>query len=216
MGGIDELFAAAIDVHGLDLSIIMTYDDFAIKNIDSGGKVVLLKSNLSQELILTLIAREYRDHIVLTSGDKDSLGATNSGDFTSMGLEDETEVLLLIPNVNTTIGTTGVADTILIERSAVESSLGIFLSEGTILEKFLACIGWVPELNRSRGDGDELEIIWLFGPLDVHDGVGACRKSQEHLLSLHVVDVHVVVIAAVDAGDVSLAWTDGKGSDSLG
>lgn len=125
-----------------------------------------------------------------------------------MSLEYKTKILLLIPNVDTTVSTTGVADTILIEGCAVESSLCVLLSEGTILEKFLACICWVPELNRSCSNSDEFKIIWFLGPLDVHDGVSTGGEGQEHLLSLHVVDVHVMVIAAVNAGNVSLAWTD--------
>jgi len=89
---------------------------------------------LSQELILTLITGENGDHIILTSRYKDTLSARNSGNFTSMSLQNETKVLLLIPNVDTTVGTTRVADTIFIKRGTVELGLGVFLSESTILE----------------------------------------------------------------------------------
>lgn len=64
-----------------------------------------------------------------------------------MGLENKTKVLLLVPNVDATVGTSRIADTILIECSAVEFSLGVFLSECTIFVQLLGSVGWVPELN---------------------------------------------------------------------
>jgi peroxiredoxin len=51
-----------------------------------------------------------------------------------MGLQNETKVLFLIPNVDTTVCTTRVADTIFIKRGTVELGLCVFLSESTILE----------------------------------------------------------------------------------
>jgi len=75
----------------------------------------LLECNLSEELILTLITGEDRDHIILTSGYKNTLSASNSGDFTSMSFQNKTEILLLIPNVDSTVGTSRVADTILVK-----------------------------------------------------------------------------------------------------
>ena len=82
------------------------------------------------------------------------------------------------------------------------------MSECTIFEEFLACIGWVPELNRSGCDGHEFEIVGLLGPLDVEDCISTSRERQKHLLSLDVVDVHVVIVALVDSCNISLAWTD--------
>ena len=75
----------------------------------------LLEGNLSEELIFTLITGENGDHIILTSGYKNTLSTSNSGDFTSMGFQNKTEILLLIPNVDSTVGTSRIADTILIK-----------------------------------------------------------------------------------------------------
>ena len=75
--------------------------------------------------------------------------AGNSSDFSGVSLNDKAEILLLVPNMDTTISTTGVTDTILVKGSTVESSLSVLLSECTILEKLLASISWVPELKRS-------------------------------------------------------------------
>ena len=88
-----------------------------------------------------------------------------------MSFKDETKLLLLIPDMHATVGSCGVADTILIEGSAVKLGLGELGSEGSVLEQFLAGVGWVPELDRSRGDSDKFQIVWLLGPLDVVDGV---------------------------------------------
>ena len=66
-----------------------------------------------------------------------------------MGLENKTKILLLVPDVDASIGTTRVADTILIERGTGELGLLELGAEGTVLEELLACISWVPELKGS-------------------------------------------------------------------
>jgi len=88
-----------------------------------------------------------------------------------MGFQNETEVLLLVPNMDSTVGTTGVADTIFVESGAGELGLGEFRSKSTVLEELLAGVGWVPELEGSRGNSDKFEVIWLLGPLDVVNGI---------------------------------------------
>jgi len=76
--------------------------------------------------------------------------------------------------VDTAIGTTRVANTILIKGSAVEFGLSVLLSKCTIFEKFLARISWVPELNRSSCHRAEFQIIWFLGPLNIENGIGTC------------------------------------------
>ena len=111
--------------------------------------MVGLKWNLSDELIFSSVAREHGKHIVLTSRNEHSLGATHSSDLTSMCLKNKTEILLLVPNVDTSIGSTRVADTMFVKGGTVELGLSEFRSESSVLEQFLASISWVPELNRS-------------------------------------------------------------------
>ena len=89
-----------------------------------------------------------------------------------MGFEDESEILLLIPNVDATVGTSGIANAILIKGSSIEFSLSVFLSKSTVFEKLFACIGGVPELNRSCCFSNEFKIIGFLGPLDVENGIG--------------------------------------------
>lgn len=162
VGDVDELLVSSISVHHLDSSVVMSNKDSAVQNIDGGGVVVDIKRDLSNELVFTLVAGEDGEHIVLSSGNKGTLGASNSGDFSGMGLQDESKILLLIPNVDTSVGTTGVANTILVESGAGELSLGELGSEGSVLEELLAGISWVPELERSGGDSHELEVVWLL------------------------------------------------------
>jgi hypothetical protein len=64
-----------------------------------------------------------------------------------MSFQDKTKILLLIPDMNTTIGTTRVANTIFIESGACKLGLLELLSESSVLEQFLACISRVPELE---------------------------------------------------------------------
>ena len=118
--------------------------------------------------------------------------------------------------MDTTIGTSRIANTILIKCSGVEFSLGVLLTKCTIFEKFLACICWVPELNRSSCHSDKFQIIGFLGPLNVGNGVSTSRKREEHLFSLDVVDIHIVVITLINAGNISLARTDWKSGTTLG
>ncbi len=63
-----------------------------------------------------------------------------------MCLEDHAELTSLVPTVDTTVSSTTVANTFFVEGSAVELSLGVFLTEGTVFEELLSGISWVPEL----------------------------------------------------------------------
>jgi len=96
--------------------------------------IVYIKRNLSDKLVLSSVASEDREHVIFTSRDESALRASNSGYFTSMSFQYETEILLLIPNMDTTVGTTRVTDTILVESSAGELSLGELGSESSVLE----------------------------------------------------------------------------------
>lgn len=133
-----------------------------------------------------------------------------------MGFKYKTKILFLIPNVNTSISSSRITNTIFIKWSAVESCLSILLSKGTVFEKFLASICWVPKLERSSCHSNKLEIIWLLWPLNVEDGISSCRKSQKHLLSLNIVDIHVVIIALINTGNISLAWTNWQSCNTFG
>jgi hypothetical protein len=73
--------------------------------------------------------------------------------------------------MNSTIGTTRVANTIFIKSCAREFGLRKLRAKSTILEKFFGSISWVPELKRSRSDSNEFKIIWFFRPLNVVNGV---------------------------------------------
>ena len=109
--------------------------------------------------------------------------------------------------MDTTIGSTGIADTILIKSCRVKLGLLELCTEGTVSEQLFARISWVPELKRSRCDCNKFEIIWLQGPLNLINGIRSSRELHEHLLSVDIVDVHDVVIALVNCGNVLLAWS---------
>jgi hypothetical protein len=94
----------------------------------------VVEGDLSLEGVLTLVALEHGKHIIFTSRDKGSLGTGNSCHFSSMSFQNETKVLLLIPNVNSTVGTSRVADTIFIEACAGELGLLELGAEGSVLE----------------------------------------------------------------------------------
>lgn len=69
------------------------------------------------------------------------------GTLSSMSFDDKLEILLLIPKMDTAIGSTRVADTILVESGRVKLCLLELSTEGTISEQLLASIRWIPELK---------------------------------------------------------------------
>lgn len=132
-----------------------------------------------------------------------------------MCLDNELEISLLVPNMEATIGTTRVANTIFIKNSGIHLGLLELGSKGTILEQFLTAVSWVPELERSGSHSHEFQIVGFSRPLDVVDGVGTSRNVHQLFVSLNVEDVHDVVVALVNGCDVPLARTDGEGSHTL-
>lgn len=131
----------------------------------------MLEVNLSNELVLTLVGGENGEHVIFASRNESSLIAGYSGAFSSMSLNHELKVALLIPNMDTAIGSTGVANTIFIINSGIHLGLLELSSEGTILEQFLTAISWIPKLERPGSHGDEFEVICFSRPLNVVDGV---------------------------------------------
>ena len=168
-----------------------------------------IKRNLSQELIFTLVTWEHWEHIIFTCRHENTLSTSQRCDFAGVSLQDETKILLLVPNVDTTVGSTRVADTIFVEDSAWKLGLLELGSKSTVLEQLLACISWVPELHWACCHGTKFEIIWFLWPLDIVDRIWTSWKGQKHLLSLHVVNIHGVVITLINSCNISLAWADG-------
>ena len=95
-----------------------------------------LELNLSEERVVALRASENGDHVVFTSGNEGTFAASYGCDFSGMRNELKTELLLLVPNVNGSIDSSGVADTILIIGCAVQLDL-VILSEFTLLDELL-------------------------------------------------------------------------------
>jgi len=56
---VDELLVGSISVNDLDSTVVMTYKDSAIQDIEGGSVVVDIERNLSHELVLSSLASEY-------------------------------------------------------------------------------------------------------------------------------------------------------------
>ena len=156
MRDIDELLAGSIDVDDLNSSIVVSNKHSAIEEIKTRSMMIHIKRNLPDVGVLAHSAVEHRDHIILSAGDKSALRAVHSSDLTSMCLKHKSEFLLLVPDVNSAICTSRVANAILVESSSGEFGLLKLSAEGTVLEETLASICWVPELEASRGDSNKL------------------------------------------------------------
>lgn len=96
--------------------------------------MILLKSNLSQELIFSLVNGEDREHIVFARRYKSALCTSDCCDLAGMCFQNESEVLLLVPDVNATVGASRVTDTVFIKCSTVEFGLIEFRPKCSILE----------------------------------------------------------------------------------
>ena len=168
----------------------------------------LFKCNLSQKLIFSLITWKYRKHVIFSSWYQDSLFTSQSSDLSSVSFQNKTKILLLIPNMNSSIGASWVANTIFINHSAWKLGLLEFSSKCSILKKLFACISWIPKLDRSGWDCYESKIIWFSWPLDIENSIVTSWKSKEHFFSLDIINVHVMIIALVDSCDISLTWRD--------
>jgi hypothetical protein len=63
-----------------------------------------------------------------------------------MGFKDKAELTPLIPAMDIAICTTAKAKTFIIESCAIEFSLWILLTKGSIFKKLFSSISWVPKL----------------------------------------------------------------------
>jgi hypothetical protein len=118
--------------------------------------------------------------------------------------------------MNASIGSPTEAETLFVKGSAQKFGLGVLLAEGAIFEQLLCGICWVPELERSGCDGRESQVVWLFGPLDIFDWIGSRRNLHNLLSSVDVINCHHVIVALIDASNISLARTETQSADSLG
>jgi len=137
----------------------MTKYNFVIKNINGRCKMLNRAIDLSDKFELTSLCRVNCDFVIFSSRDQVALMADDGCAVTLMSFEDETEFTSLVPAMNGTIGTTGVSKTIFIKSTTIKLSLWVFLTESTVLEKFLGSISWVPELKRSGCNSYKSEII---------------------------------------------------------
>jgi len=87
------------------------------------------------------------DFVVFATGNKVMLVTDNGGAFPLMCFQDKAKFASLIPTMDGTVGTATIAETIFIKTGAIELCLCVFWSKCTILEKFLSCISWIPELQ---------------------------------------------------------------------
>jgi len=159
MGSIDKSLISSIHVDSNDSSIIMSKYNLVIKNISGRCKMLNGAIDLSDEFKLTSLCRVNCDFVIFSSRDQVALMADDGCAVTLMSFEDETEFASLVPAMNGTVSTTGVSKTIFIKCTTVELSLWVFLTECTVLEKFLGGISWVPELKRSGCNSYESEIV---------------------------------------------------------
>lgn len=149
---VNTLKILTADINSLNSSIVMPDYNLSVKNVDRWGTVILSQWNVSLETVFSIFHWENRYHVILACGYKGSILSRDRGDLACMTFENKTQISLLIPNVDTTIGSTCVANSILIERSTLELCLLEFLSKDSIFEKFLTSISWIPKLNRASCD----------------------------------------------------------------
>jgi len=162
--------------------------------------------NLSDEFELTSLSRVNGDFVILTGRDQIALMANDGCAITLMSFEDETEFSSLIPAMNGTIGTSRVGKTIFIETAAIEFSLWIFLTECTVLKKFLCGISWVPELKRSSSNSNKSQIVLFLRPLNINNLISTSRDRYNSFLLIDVENAHVMVVTLIHNSNISATW----------
>jgi hypothetical protein len=118
--------------------------------------------------------------------------------------------------MDSSIGASTKAETLLVKGSAQKFGLGVLLSEGSIFEQLLCGICWVPELERSGCYGRESQIVWFPRPLDIFNWISSRRNLNNLFSSVDIVNCHHVIVALIDASNISLARTETQGADSFG
>lgn len=130
--------------------------------------------------------------------------------FGSMSFEDEAKLTSLIPAMDATVGASTIAEAIFIKCRACELSLREPLAKRAMLEELLGCISWMPKLQSPSCYRSKSQVIWLFGPLHLQACISTRRYLNNHFLPVYVVNAHHVIVAAVDAGNVSLAGAEAQ------
>lgn len=162
--------------------------------------------NLSDEFELTSLSRVNGDFVILSGRDQISLMTNDGSAITLMSFEDETEFSSLIPAMDGTIGTSRVGKTIFIESAAIEFSLWIFLTECTVLKKFLSGICWVPELKRSSSNSNKSQIVLFLRPLNINNLISTSRDRYNSFLLIDVENAHVMVVTLIYNSNISATW----------
>ena len=171
MCDIHDFSSGTVNIDSLNSTVVMTNSDLAIQDVKSRCLIVLLKVDLSDKFVCTIGGCENRAHVIFSYGYKSSLVASNLSAFASVCFDNKLKFLFLIPKMDTTIGSTGIANTIFIKGCRVKLSLLELCTKGTVSEQLFARVSWVPELKRSRRDCNKFEIIWLQGPLNLINGI---------------------------------------------
>jgi hypothetical protein len=112
------------------------------------------------------------------------------------------------PNIDTTIFVSRVAPALFIEVSTGDLLLFELLEDSLLLE-LLGHISGVPEVDLLGRPGCKSEVVGSLGPLDAHHGVFRALHVQQLLLSLNIVNGHVVVVVLVNTGYISTAGAQG-------
>ena len=118
--------------------------------------------------------------------------------------------------MDSSIGSTTKAETLFVKGSAQKFGLSVLLPEGSVFEQLLSGICWVPELERSACYRWESQIVWFFRPLDILDWISSRRNLNNLFSSVDVINCHHVIVALINASNVSLARTETQSADSLG
>ena len=66
----------------------------------------------------------------------------------------------------------------------------------------------MPKLQGSTCQSAKPQVVKFFGPFDICNRVSSCWNLNNSFFLIGVEDTHLVVVAWVDHGNVSAAWTE--------
>jgi hypothetical protein len=96
--------------------------------------------------------------------------------------------------MNKTIRTSGVSYTLCVEGNTGKVSLFKLCAKSSLGNESLGSISWVPELEHLQTNSTESQIIWLFRPGTMNNGIFTSFYMQELFVSFDIVDDNMVIV----------------------
>jgi len=204
MGVHDFLFVGTIRLAVDDSTRSQTNNHIGTVEVNSADEAVEIDLGLYLEVRgsgqnnATVLTTRVQDTIMPFHGANETLGVSLEG----------TSAATVFPLVDTRVGTTGVAEALVIPSNARHGGHFVGAEETLLLGRLVITIPEVDVLDTSSG---ESLGAGLSRPLNIHDTVGTTLVRHDEVALLHVEYMNIMVVVKINASEhgVVLGPTDG-------